>query len=94
MNERVRDEAFARFGKSPIVVRTLRGRWQGWYRFNGERRRIKPWPGQPVDLLGAGFVCAPPSRGPHGRYTFVQGGLDDLDQLTTLRNLDLPVPGI
>jgi hypothetical protein len=85
--ERTRDDAFARFGESPVVVRTLRGHWQGWYRHNGERRTIKLWPGQPIDVLGAGYVVAPPSQGPSGRYTFVQGGLDDIDSLYPLRGL-------
>ena len=89
-DEHIRDAAFARHGEPVIVVRTLQGRWQGWYRHNGERRRIRPWPGQPVDVLGGGFVCAPPSQGPRSRYAFVQGRLDDLDRLTPLRNLDLP----
>jgi hypothetical protein len=89
-DERVRDDAFARHGEPVIAVRTLQGRWQGWYRHNGERRRVRPWPGRPIDVLGHGYVCAPPSRGPAGQYEFIQGGLDDLDRLTVLRGLDLP----
>jgi hypothetical protein len=92
-NERLRDKAFSGYGEPAIVVRTLQGHWHGWYRHNGERRRIKPWPGKPIDVLGGGFVCAPPSEGLRSRYAFVQGGLDDLDHLTTLRDLDLPVVG-
>ena len=88
--ERTRDNAFARHGEPAIVVRTLRGHWQGWYRHNGEGRQIRPWSGQPIDLLGAGFVVAPPSQGPHGRYAFVQGGLDDLARLSPLKGIDLP----
>ena len=92
-SERVRDQAFERFGRPRIVVRTLRGHWQGWYRHNGEPRRIKPWPGQPIDLLGSGFVCAPPSRGPAGAsYEFVEGTLDDLADLAELHNLPRPAP--
>ena len=91
-DERTRDNAFARYGAPTIVVRTLQGGWQGWYRHNGERRRIRPWPGKPVDVLGGGFVCAPPSQGPRSRYAFVEGRLDDLDRLTPLRNLGLPDP--
>jgi hypothetical protein len=88
-DERVRDDAFARHGQPAIVVRSISGHWQGWYRHNGEQRRVKPWPDRPIDILGHGYVCAPPSRGPAGRYEFIQGGLDDLDRLTVLRNLDL-----
>jgi hypothetical protein len=88
-DERVRDDAFARHGQPAIAVRTISGHWQGWYRHNGEPRSVKPWPDRPIDILGHGYVCAPPSLGPAGRYEFVQGGLDALDRLTVLRNLDL-----
>jgi Primase C terminal 1 (PriCT-1) len=41
-------------------------------------------------LLGAGgFAVAPPSQIASGEYSFIQGTLDDLDQLPTLTNLDL-----
>jgi hypothetical protein len=89
-DESVRDEAFDRHGQPAVVIRTLRGHWQGWYRHNREQRRIRPWPGKPIDILGGGFVCAPPSQGRRGRYTFIQGRIDDLDRLTTLHDLDLP----
>jgi hypothetical protein len=89
-DERVRDDAFAIHGTPAIVVRSVSGNWQGWYRHNGEARTIRPWPDRPVDVLGDGYVVAPPSRGPGGEYQFVQGGLDDLDRLTTLRNVALP----
>jgi Bifunctional DNA primase/polymerase, N-terminal len=88
-DERVRDDAFARHGEPAIAVRTISGHWQGWYRHNGERRQVKPWPGLPIDVLGHGYVCAPPSRGPAGQYDFIQGGLEDLDHLTVLRDLGL-----
>jgi hypothetical protein len=91
-DERVRDDAFARHGEPAIVVRTISGNFQGWYRHDGEPRKVKPWPDRPIDILGHGYVCAPPSRGPAGRYEFIQGGLDDLDRLSTLRNLELPLP--
>jgi Bifunctional DNA primase/polymerase, N-terminal/Primase C terminal 1 (PriCT-1) len=89
-DERVRDDAFARYGEPRVVVRTLSGHWHGWYRYNGEPRRIRPWPGKRVDILGKGCAIAPPSQGPRSRYEFIQGGLDDLDHLTKLRGLDLP----
>ena len=92
-DERTRDDAFARYGAPTIVVRTLQGRWQAGTGTPASAGRIKPWPGKPIDVLGGGFVCAPPSQGPRSCYTFVQGGLDDLDHLTTLRKLDLPVVG-
>ncbi len=73
-SELTRDVVFARHGEPAIVVRSISGHWQGWYRHNGERRRIRPWPGQPIDLLGSGYVVAPPSEGAHGRYEFVKAG--------------------
>jgi Bifunctional DNA primase/polymerase, N-terminal len=90
-SERTRDEAFDRHGEPAIIVRSLRGRWQGWYRHQDERRHVRPWgPAKPIDVLGNGFVVAPPSEGPRGRYEFVQGGLEDLDRLKPLRGLELP----
>jgi Bifunctional DNA primase/polymerase, N-terminal len=91
-DERVRDHAFARHGEPAILVRTLSGHWHGWFKYAGEGRRIRPWPQHPVDVLGGGYVVAPPSRGAAGSYEFIVGGLDDLDRLTTLRSLDLPPP--
>jgi hypothetical protein len=93
-DERVRDEAFARYGEPRIVVRTLSGNFHAWYRYNGEPRRIRPWPGKQIDILGKGCVVAPPSHGARRRYAFVQGGLDDLDLLTPLRGIGPPAhPG-
>jgi Bifunctional DNA primase/polymerase, N-terminal/Primase C terminal 1 (PriCT-1) len=86
-DERVRDDAFSRFGQPAIAVRTLRGRWQGWYRYNGEPRLIKPWPGEPIDLLGDGFIVAPPSKSTRSGYEIIHGGLDDLDQLPVIQGL-------
>ena len=60
----------------------------GWYRHNGERRRIRPIPGLPIDILGSGGFCiASPSRGPPGSYEIIQGTLDDLDRLPVMRNV-------
>jgi hypothetical protein len=89
-DNRFRDEMFAQYGQPAIVVRTLRGHWQAWYRHNGEPRMVRPWPDKPVDVLGGGYVCAPPSKGPHSAYEFVHGGLDAFEELTPLRNLNLP----
>jgi Bifunctional DNA primase/polymerase, N-terminal len=89
--ERERDAAFFRHGEPAIVVRSISGHWQGWYRHSGERRLVRPWgPARPIDVLGNGYVVAPPSRGPCGRYEFVQGGLDDLHRIEPLRNIELP----
>jgi Bifunctional DNA primase/polymerase, N-terminal len=88
-DERVLDEAVARHGEPRIVVRTASGKFHTWYRFNGERRQIRPWPGREIDLLGeGGFVLAPPSAFGAGQYKLIQGALDDLSRLTTMTGLD------
>lgn len=86
-DERVLADALSRHGKTPIIAQSGNGNFQAWYRYNGERRQIRPWPGLPIDILGGGFVVAPPSEGEKGRYQFIQGSLEDLDQLSVLRNL-------
>jgi hypothetical protein len=86
-DERVLADALDRHGKTPVVVRSGSGNFQIWYRHNGERRQIRPWVGRPIDVLGGGFVVAPPSRVKKGRYGFIQGSLDDLDRLPIMRVL-------
>ncbi len=90
--ERTLVAALDRHGATPILVRSGSGNHQAWYRHNGEHRLIRPWRGLPIDLLGAGFVVAPPSISTKGQYEFIQGGLDDLERLPVLRNLDLEKP--
>jgi hypothetical protein len=88
-DERVLADAISDHGSTPLIVRTASGKFHAYYRHNGERRRIRPWPGKPVDVLGArGLVVAPPSVTPHGHYQIVQGSLDDLDRLPVMRGLD------
>jgi hypothetical protein len=50
----------------------------------------------PIDLLGeGGLVVAPPSKATEGRqYEIIQGGLDDLDRLPVLRDLDFKPNGV
>src|SRR5205814_5953942 len=69
------------FGPSPLVWRTGGGKFAMAYRHNGERRCIRPIASAPIDLLGAGFVIAPPSAGKIQPYEIVRGTLDDLDRL-------------
>ena len=54
------------------------------------RRLIRPDrdPKWPIDILGSGFVVAPPSHGIKSNYQFIQGGLDDLDHLPVLRGIE------
>jgi len=76
----------AQFGDTPFVVRTGSGHFHAWYRHNGEPRCIRPFPDLPVDVLGAGFVVAPPSIGLKGRYVIIRGSLEDLRRLPVMRS--------
>ena len=61
-DERVLVRALDRHGHTPLVARTASGKHHAYYRYNGERRRIRPWPGREIDLLArGGMVIAPPS---------------------------------
>ena len=85
-DERVLIEALERHGPSPFVVRSGSGHFQAWYRRQNERRLIRPDTDRPIDILGQGYVVAPPSRGERGSYQMIQGTLDDLARLPGLRN--------
>jgi hypothetical protein len=92
-DEKVLADAVDRHGYTPLIARTGSGKFHAYYRHNGERRTIRPWSGRPIDLLGrGGFVVAPPSRVTKGKYCFIEGSLDDVSRLPTLRNLDLSEP--
>ena len=86
-DERTLADALDRHGPTPIIVRSGSGNHQAWYRWNGEKRRIRPDRDRPIDILGYGFVVAPPSHGTKSNYKFIQGGLDDLDHLPVLRGI-------
>lgn len=83
--ERAVEETIKIFGKSPVIWRTGSGNFAMPFRFNGEKRRIRPLPALPIDILGSGgYAVAPPSIGPKGRYEFLEGALDDLGCLPKL----------
>lgn len=84
-DERVLADGLARHGSTPIIVRTGSGNYQAWYRHNGEARKIRPEPKVPIDILGDGFVVAPPTQANTGEYRIIQGSLDDLDRLPRMR---------
>jgi len=84
-DERVLAGGLSRFGDTPFIVRSGSGNFQAWYRRNGEGRHIRPDPAVPVDILGDGFVVAPPSQAANGTYRIIQGSLDDLPGLPTMR---------
>lgn len=85
-DERVLADALARHGDTPFVVQSGSGHFQAWYRGQGEERSIRPDPGIPIDILGDGFVVAPPSIGEKGTYRIIQGTLADLAALPPLLN--------
>jgi Bifunctional DNA primase/polymerase, N-terminal/Primase C terminal 1 (PriCT-1) len=78
-------KVISQFGDTRFLVRTGSGHFQAWYCHNGEARRIRPFPDLPVDILGAGFVVAPPSVGLKGRYVIIRGSLEDLRRLPVMR---------
>ncbi|MGE7367884.1 bifunctional DNA primase/polymerase [Neorhizobium sp. NPDC001467] len=87
-DERELADGLSTFGPSPFIVRSGSGHFQAWYRNNGEMRKIRPDPARPVDILGDGYVVAPPSMGTRGRYQIIQGSMDDLDRLPTMKKLE------
>ena len=86
-DERILADALNRHGQTPLVARTGSGHFQAWYRHNGEGRRIRPDRNVPIDILGKGFVVAPPSQSAKGSYEFISGDLDDLDRLPVMQNV-------
>jgi Bifunctional DNA primase/polymerase, N-terminal/Primase C terminal 1 (PriCT-1) len=86
-DEGVLAAALARHGQTPLMMQTGSGNFQAYYRHSGERRRIRPWRGLPIDIIGGGMVIAPPSRVTNGLYLIIQGSLDDLDRLPVARDL-------
>jgi hypothetical protein len=88
-DERVLSDALAKHGASPLIVRSGSGNWQAWYRHNGEGRHVRPWGREPpIDVLGDGYVVAPPSAGTRRLYEITQASLDDLQHLPALQALD------
>ena len=83
--------ALDRHGPTPLIARTPSGGHHLYFRWKGEKRKIRPEPGLPVDVLGGGIVILPPTISAKGQYRFVEGTLDDLDRLPVLNGLP---PGI
>jgi Bifunctional DNA primase/polymerase, N-terminal/Primase C terminal 1 (PriCT-1) len=91
-DERFLVDALDLHGKSPVIILSGSGNRQVWYKHNGETREIRPLANRPIDILGDGFVVAPPSRGTKADYRFIQGGLDDLANLPTMLHTPSIVP--
>jgi hypothetical protein len=92
-DEQIAEDAIGRHGQPGIVTRTASGKCHLLYRYNGEHRRIRPWPGLPIDLLGdGGLAIGAPSRLANGQYEIIHGRLDDLDRLAPMAGLDIEAP--
>lgn len=87
-DERLLADAMSELGPTPFVVRSGSGNFQAWYRNSGERRKVRPDPQRPIDILGDGFVVAPPSRTDKGSYSIICGTLDDLARLPPMRRTE------
>jgi hypothetical protein len=88
-DENVVADLLQRHGQSPIIARTASKRFHAYYRHNGEPRKIRLHGDDvPFDLLGGGMAVAPPSRLAKGGYEFIQGSLDDLDRLPTIKGIE------
>jgi len=94
-DESVLREAQARWGESPYVVQTGGG-YHAYYRYNSERRHIRPWPDLPIDVLGNGYAVGAPSIAAKGQYQIIHGALEDLNNLPPLHvmldELRKPIP--
>src|SRR5262245_14175773 len=89
-DEKVAADAIRRHGQPAIITRTASGKFHHLYRYSGERRRIRPWPELPIDVLGDnGYALAAPSKIATGSYEIVHGPFDDLDRLIPLADLNL-----
>jgi hypothetical protein len=89
IDEKVLDGALQRHGQAAIITRTASGKFHALYRYNGERRRIRPWPDLPIDLLGDnGYALGAPSKLATGSYEIIHGHLDDLDHLEPMRGIE------
>jgi hypothetical protein len=87
-DEKVAEDAIRRHGQPGIVTRTASGKSHLLYRYNGEGRRIRPWPELPIDLLGDnGYALAAPSKISTGSYEIIHGHLDDLDRLKPMAGI-------
>ena len=79
-DEAILADALTYHGDTPFIVRTGGG-YHAYYSYAGERRLIRPYNNKPIDILGGGFVVAPPSVSQKGTYQIIAGSLDDLANL-------------
>jgi hypothetical protein len=87
------ERCLSKHGDTPILVEsTATGKHHAYYRFNGEKRIVKPEPDVALDILGhqegrGNFVVLPPSVRPGGAYRFIRGGIADFGNLPIMRNV-------
>ena len=89
--------AIQAFGDTPLKVSTPSGGLHLYYRYGGERRRIRPFgKSLPLDVLGSGLAVVPPSRRratetkAGGKYQILEGDLRDLARLPVLKPGSVP----
>ena len=85
-DEAILADALFYHGDTPFIVRTGGG-YHAYYGYSGERRLIRPYNDKPVDILGGGFVVAPPSVAQKGTYQIISGSLDDLANLPPIHGV-------
>jgi len=91
--ERELTRVLDQFGRTPLIAQTPSGGHHLYFRWMGEKRKIKPEPSLRVDVLGGGIVILPPTISAKGQYRFIKGCLDDLDHLPHLLGLPANVNG-
>ena len=85
-DESILADALRRHGDSRLKVQSAGG-FHVYYAHRGEGRFIRPDPEKPIDILGNGFIVAPPSRVAKGEYRIIEGTLDDLKSLPPLHSV-------
>jgi len=65
-------DALDRHGPTPIIVRSGSGNYQAWYRWHGERRRIRPTLTRPSTSLAAVLWSRRPHMAPTRRISLLR----------------------
>jgi hypothetical protein len=85
--ERLLADVQRQFGDAKVITKTGSGGFHGYYRHSGESRKIRPDPRKPIDLIGAGPIVLPPTRGFRGNYEIIHGKIEDLAALEPIRRM-------
>jgi hypothetical protein len=85
-DERHLADALSKHGDTPYKVKTPGG-YHAYYKFDGEKRLIKPLAN--TDILGGGYVVAAASSGPRGWWLPIDGShLDDIPDVPLMRDAE------